>query len=198
MSGAVSIFGQGAVVAAAVAGAVAAIGWFVVHRLEARRADDERRAKAELAFVERQIEELYGPLVSILHEGRRNFKDLLISLGRNYVFSGTSPLPPEELKTWLYWSETEFLPRNEKIRKLLHAKAHLIPGAEFPSSYVDFFEHASSWSTNHRRWKQEGVEYIWRSRVAWPEAFEKDVFAAFRDLKQRHDTLLGRISAGRN
>ena len=189
------ILTQGVVVAALVTAMAAALGWFVAHHLQARRADDERRAKAELEFLERQIEELYGPLSSLLHEGRRSFEDLCLSLGRNYIFPSSGMLPTNELNTWIYWAETEFLPRNQRIKELLSTKAHLIQGADFPTSYVDFFDHASSWATNHRRWKDQDVPYSWRSRVPWPIAFEADVHITFRELKQRHNVLLGRISA---
>lgn len=189
------VLSQGAVLAALFGGLVAGVGWFVVHHLQYRRSEEDRRAKAELEFVERQIEELYGPLAAILHEGRRSFLELCLTLGRNYVFHGDESLPDDELSTWLYWCDQEFLPRNERITELLHTKAHLIQGAAFPQSYIDFFQHATSWATHHRRWLDQGVAYRWRARVAWPLEFETDVFRAFSDLKQRHDNLLGRISA---
>jgi hypothetical protein len=191
----VSVLSQGAVIAAFVAAVAAIAGWFVAHHLQVRRIDDERRAKAELAFLERQIEELYGPLSSLLWEGRRNFEDLCLSLGRNYVFPEDGVLPDDELRTWLYWSESEFLPRNERIRELLKTKAHLIHGADFPPSYIEFFRHAASWATHHRRWKDEKVPYSWRSPVAWPVMFEVDIHRSFQELKARHNLLLGRVSA---
>jgi hypothetical protein len=52
----------------------------------------------------------------LLYEGRRTFLDLLQSLGRNYVFSDDQPLPPAELKTWLFFAESEFLPRDDQIK----------------------------------------------------------------------------------
>jgi hypothetical protein len=187
----VEVVQQGAVLAAI----IGAIGWFVSHQHQKSRANEERRAKAELEFLERQIEELYGPLASLLHEGRRSFSDLCISLGRNHIFPANGCLPANELKTWLYWAEAEFLPRNDRIKNLLIAKAHLIHGSEFPKSYIDFLDHANSWAINHRRWKDENVEYSWRSRIDWPPGFEREVLQAFGELKRRHNVLLGRISA---
>jgi hypothetical protein len=48
----------------AVSGAVvAAIGWFVVHGLSTRREVAARRDGAARDHLEKQIEELYGPLL---------------------------------------------------------------------------------------------------------------------------------------
>jgi hypothetical protein len=127
---------QPQVEAALIAAIGAAIGWFANHWLTARRDESRRQVEAQLKFVERQIEELYGPLAAALYKGRRAFQDLLQSLGRNYVFYQDRPLPPEELKTWLFWAESEFLPRNEQVKSLLKSKAHLVVGSSFPDSYV--------------------------------------------------------------
>jgi len=173
----------------------AVFGWFANHWLTARRDEARRRIEAELRFVERQIEELYGPLAVALYEGRRTFLDLLDSLGRDRVFEGDKPLPPEELKTWLFWSESEFLPRNKEIKDLLRAKAHLVEGACFPASYVLFFDHCNSWAVNHRRWTEHRLAYSWRSKINWPAAFENEVLGTFQALKSRHAALIGKLTA---
>jgi hypothetical protein len=89
------------VTAALMAGSVTAIGWLVSHILTVRREEQRRRTEAQLKFVERQIEDLYGPLAFLLHEGRRTFVDLLDALDRRYVFKGDDPLSEDELRTWL-------------------------------------------------------------------------------------------------
>jgi hypothetical protein len=181
------------VVVAVVAGSVTAIGWLVNHLLVARREEQRRRTEGQLKFVERQIEELYGPLAFLIYEGKRTFSDLLETLGRRYVF-GTHPLPEDELRTWLFWAEAEFLPRNEKIKVLLMAKAHLIEGARFPESYIAFLDHCNSWAIHHRRWKEQQVQYSWHSKINWPPKFETEVVGAFERLKARHAALLGELS----
>lgn len=172
----------------------AAIGWFINHWLTVRREERRRRIEAQLKFVERQIEELYGPLAAALYEGRRTFQDLLDSLGRRYVFPRNGELPEDELRTWLFWAETEFLPRNDYIKNLLKTKAHLIYGGEFPDNYVEFLDHCNSWAVNHRRWKEQQVKYSWHSKIDWPEKFEKQAIATFQLLKRRHAELIGELT----
>jgi len=176
---------------ALIGAAVTALGWLMSHVLAQRREQTKAQKQAALDHVERQLEELYGPLTFALYEGRRTFKDLLDHLGRRFVFEGDRPLPKEELETWLFWAEKDFLPRNERIQQLLMSKTHLIDGAVFPKSYVQFLDHHSSWAINHLRWKEQGVAYAWRSKINWPFEFENDVIETFERLKKRHAALLG-------
>ncbi|WP_204250026.1 hypothetical protein [Rhodoferax koreensis] len=180
---------------ALIAAGGAAVGWFVNHWLAVRREEGRRRLEAQLKFVERQIEELYGPLAAALYEGRRTFRDLLESLGRNYVFPPNGELPEDELRTWLFWAESEFLPRNEYVKTLLKTKAHLIYGGEFPESYVKFLDHCNSWAVNHRRWKEQQVTYSWHSKINWPEDFEVQAIETFQTLKRHHADLIGALMA---
>jgi|SRR6185503_18968106 len=96
------------VIVALIAGSITGVGWLVNHWLSGRREEQRRRIEAQLKFVERQIEELYGPLAFLIYEGERNFRDLLEALGRRFVFSENRALPPDELRTWLFWAEAVF------------------------------------------------------------------------------------------
>lgn len=181
------------IIVALVAGSITGLGWLVNHSLSSRHTEQRRRTEAQLKFVERQIEELYGPLTFLLYEGRRNFIDLLDTLGREYVFTEDRPLSGNDLQTWLFWAEAEFLPRNERIKALLMAKSHLVDGIDFPKSYVAFLDHCNSWAINHKRWKEQGVKYSWHSEVDWPDEFEREVIATFEKLKATHSTLIGKL-----
>ena len=126
-------------------------------------------------------------------EGQRTFKDLLETLGRNYVFDQNKPISPEDLKLWLFWVENDFFPRNEKIQQLLMTKTHLIEGGTIPKSFLQFLEHYNSWKVLHLRWQKEGASYSWHSKTNWPTSFEKDVLTTFESLKLRHKNFLKKI-----
>ncbi|MGH9439302.1 MAG: hypothetical protein ACRD22_15755 [Terriglobia bacterium] len=174
------------VTAAIVAAAVAALGWFISHLLALRVGTRTLKQTAALKHIERQLEELYGPLAFLILEGRQTFRELLASLGRNHVFVMDKPLPEDELKTWLFWVENDFLPRNERVKTLFSSKAHLVEGATIPESFLKFLDHHNSLQINHLRWQKEQIRYSWHSKVNWPKSFEEDVLASFRDLKVRH------------
>ncbi|ACK73531.1 hypothetical protein PCC7424_5181 [Gloeothece citriformis PCC 7424] len=182
------------VVVGILAGSITAFGWLVNHILTARRERHKQQTEALLNYVERQLEDLYGPLAFLVYEGRRTFQDLLDTLGRKYIFIENQPLSEKDLKTWLFWVENSFLPLNEKIQKLLMTKTHLIEGSHFPESYLVFLDHHNSWLIQHERWKKENVEYSWHSKVNWPEQFEKDIIKSFELLKTKHSNLLGKLA----
>ena len=73
-------------------------------------------------------------------------------------------------------------------------KSHLVEGAEFPQSYVNFLDHCDSWAINHKRWKEQGVEYSWRSKINWPVEFERETVSTFEKLKARHSALVGKLT----
>jgi hypothetical protein len=171
---------------------VSIIGWMVNHILSTSSERRREKLNFQIEFTKQQLEELYGPLAFLILEGRRTFQDLLAALGRNHVFLGNNPLLEKELKTWLFWAENDFLPRNGKIKELISSKTYLIEGSEVPESWLAFLDHANSWKINHERWKKEGIEYSWHSRTNWPNQFENDVISTFELLKKRHATLVGR------
>jgi hypothetical protein len=169
------------------------IGWVIAHAVTVRNERRRQQLIWQLDFTARQLEKLYGPLAFMIIEGEQAFADLLRRLGRNYVFQKGRTLPEEELKTWLFWAESDLMPRNRRIQKLLESHPHLIEGEKMPHSYVEFLKHHSSWEIAHRRWKEQQVEYSWHSEVNWPKDFQVDVLDEFRKIKERHAALLGQL-----
>jgi hypothetical protein len=179
---------------ATIAASVTAAGWLITHALQAATDERRRRDEALLRFTERQLEELYGPLALLVIEGRRTIQDLKDAIGRQHIFRGQPPLSKEELATWLFWSDNDFIPRNQKIKDLLTAKTHLIDSTIIPPSFVAFLDHHNSWIVNHLRWQQDKTEYSWHSKIPWPQEFEKDVLVSFERVKQRHSSLIQRLA----
>lgn len=182
------------ILVAIISATVTVLGWLISHILTLQRERETQQLTALWKFTERQLEELYGPLSFLIWDGRRAFADLLEIFGRNYVFPESGTLTEDELKTWLFWIDNYFFPKNEKIKELLESKTHLIEGEEIPPSHIAFLEHYNSWYLNHLRWKKDGVEYSWHSKINAPKAFEEDILDTFKRLKARHTKALRKIS----
>jgi hypothetical protein len=75
------------------------------------------------------------------------------------------------------------------------SKTHLIDGPTFPDSYIAFLDHTNSWEISHRRWKEQGVEYPWHSKVNWPDEFEREVTDTFQELNAKHAALVGQLES---
>lgn len=192
---------EAAVVGALVAAFVTALGWLANHYLtmqrEARQADAARleetriqRLLASIRHVEAQLSQLYGPMMFCLQENDRAFSELLVELGRQYVFDPAGDISDADLTLWLFWSDNVFLPNHAVICELLRTKAHLIEGPDIPDSYRRFLEYYYSWKVYHERWKLTGTAYRWHARDNWPVEFSIDVQQAFRTLKARHASFL--------
>lgn len=193
---------------------VTVAGWFVTSALTAAAATRKSRVDAVVGYTERQLEQLYGPLMALLVEGDQAWRECLRELGYDpddprraerelsdaLAASGDDRgLSDEQLATWRFWIEYAFFPRNDKIEDLIATKAHLIEGPEsgskkddgsLPSSYCQFLAHHNTWKLLHTRWEKEDVPYSWCWTVPWPEPFNSEVEQTFHGLKQRHNVYL--------
>ncbi|MFI1032221.1 hypothetical protein [Streptomyces sp. NPDC020951] len=175
---------------AIIAASVSVIGWLVNHILSEQSERNKAKRQALLSHIEKQLEELYGPLFFLMHEGDSSFKDFLETVGRNYVFVN-GEIREEDLHAWLFWVDNDLMPRNHAIQKLLSSKAHLIDASRMPESFLAFLDHYNSWRVSHLRWKEEGVPYRWHSRTNWPREFHRDVVKTYERLKRRQEELIG-------
>jgi hypothetical protein len=183
-----------ALIATLIAATVSIIGWIVNYLLTGKAERQRQRLSASLEHIEKQLEELYGPLAFWVMDGKDSYADLLGVLGRDEVFIDDKELTPGELKAWLFWIENDIFPRHERIQTLLSTKTHLIEGDKVPQSYLDFLKYFNSWRMSHLRWKKEGKKYSWQSRLDPSEDFAEDVISTFEKLKVRHSQLLGKTS----
>jgi hypothetical protein len=178
--------------AALVAGSVAVVGWFVSYAFTTVSNIVSSKRAAALAHVEKQLEELYGPLAFLVLEGEQTFHELLDALGRRYVFDSNDKISAEDLKLWLFWAENDFMPRNLTIKTLLSQKTHLLYDSKMVASYLQFLNHHNSWMIRHLRWQKEQVEYSWHSNINFPSKFAEDVLTAFSELQKEHLRLLSK------
>ena len=82
------------VLVALIAAAVAVLGWVVAHYLEQRRTRAAERLSSQIAYRERQLSELYGPLAFLLIQGRQAFADVLEMVDHDLVLSRSTPDDP--------------------------------------------------------------------------------------------------------
>ena len=133
---------------------------------------------AALRWTERQIKELYEPLLKLNAQG--------LAAVRGYT-----RLNPDDLDQarWKVWAEREMLPRNEETRRVLAAGFHLLEGEGPSDSVRAFLIHQHSWALRHLRWQKEKGEYAWGSRTNWPVDFSKEVETTYQILLDRRARL---------
>ncbi|MCU1293520.1 MAG: hypothetical protein JWP08_2370 [Bryobacterales bacterium] len=175
-----------ALLSAFVAGTITLAGWFITSGLTKRREDDARRQQAALKHLERQIEELYGPLLGLIEQSSAVFAVAIQRRERK---------DQDSEKAWHYFIEKYFLPLNLQMVKLLSTKVHLRNTDTWPPSYLAFFVHQAQFEGLHNLWADMRVDSSSIKGEGWPKNFSEDVRKTLDDLKARHNDYLRKLGA---
>jgi len=144
----------------------------------------------EAARIDRQLNELYKPLLALVVESRASVEKFLeTKLKREYIFPADRNLEGEELRLWLEKAEGDLMPRNERMCALVHAKRDLVDGPDLPPSFKMLLEHQDAWRALHEKWKKDKVPYAWRSPKPFPKQLEGDLEEKIETLEQRRAAL---------
>ena len=169
---------QGAVVLTIV---LAFGGWilsFTSARMMARHA-------ARLHLVNQRLNEFYGPLYVATVTGNTAYRSLLAKQGKTQCH----PVRDEDLKEWVLWMTTIFVPLNEVREKIIIEKAHLIIEEQMPDCLLDFVTHVVGYKALLARWA-EGDYTERRSTIGWPPEFDAYVERSYQALKEEQTRLL--------
>jgi hypothetical protein len=138
------------------------------------------------ARTERQLAELYRPLLALVKESRASVEDFLKNtLKREYIFPPDGKWPPEELKLWLAKAEGDLMPRNDRMCALVRGKRDLVDGTDLPPAWKVLLEHQDGWNAAHRRWKEQGVKYPWHAPSPFPKNLERALEMDIERLEKR-------------
>jgi hypothetical protein len=129
----------------------------------------------EIAYRKAQLEELYGPIYSMLKTNAVIYRLWL-----------DKKLPEVNFDIKKYFESN-----NVEIRRILTEKMHLIDGGEMPPQFIDFMTSAMIWNWYCAKDPYASfpshVEAL--QEVKWPVNFEKYVYIKTEELKQRLNEL---------
>ena len=165
-----SILQNAAILTIIVAFAGYAITFLSAHIL-ARRRD-------KLDLVNKRLNEFYGPLYVASEAGNIAYRSLLDKQGK----TKSEPITDEDLKDWVLWMRTIFIPLNEIREKIIIEKAHLIIEEQMPQCLLDFVTHVVGYKAVLRKWA-DGDFTERRSTIGWPPEFDTYVRASYATLK---------------
>jgi hypothetical protein len=178
---------QAALIAAMVAGLFTALGWYTTHRLATKKEEHARRQEATLKHLQRQIEELYGPLLGLIQHAGVVFEVAASRVPRTPGGAvDQARFSTRDADVWNYFTEGYFLPLNAQIESLLRKKIYLLESIELPPSFQEFFRHQAAFECLHRLWKEKGVDSSDFRSTGWPKEFETDVKSHLEELRRRH------------
>jgi hypothetical protein len=144
----------------------------------------------ELGRVERQLSELYRPLLALVAESRASVEDFMkTKLGRDWIFPFEKGREAEELKLWLEKAEGDLMPRNERMCALIRSKKDLVDGPDLPPSWKALLDHQDGWRAAHEKWKKDHVPYSWHAPSPFPKRLESELETTVQKLEKRRDGL---------
>ena len=151
---------------------------FLSARMLARRRD-------KLELVNRRLNEFYGPLYVASQAGNIAYRSLLKRQGKEV----SEPILDAELKEWMLWMTTIFMPLNDVREKIILEKASLIIEERMPQCLLDFVTHVVGYKAVLSKWA-EGDYSERRSTIGWPPEFDGYVQRSYAALKAEQTRLM--------
>jgi hypothetical protein len=151
---------------------------FLSSRMLARRTD-------MLRLVNMRLNEFYGPLYVASQAGNIAYRSLLKKQGKTQSF----PILDEEMKEWVLWMTTIFMPLNDIREKIIIEKAYLIVEEQMPHCLLDFVTHVVGYKAVLSKWA-EGDYSERRSTIGWPPEFDGYIECSYKALKAEQTRLL--------
>jgi len=151
---------------------------FLSTRMMARRAD-------RLRLVNQRLNEFYGPLYVATVAGNIAYRSLLRKQGKTQCH----PILDSEMKEWVLWMRTIFMPLNDVREKIIIENAHLIVEEQMPQCLLDFVTHVVGYKALLSEW-DEGDFTERRSTIGWPPEFDLYVERSYQALKAEQTRLL--------
>ena len=149
---------------AAILTVVLAFAGYLVTFLSARMLA-QRRDKLKL--VNKRLNEFYGPLYVASEAGNIAYRSLLSRQGKQK----SDPILDSEMKDWVLWMTTIFMPLNDVREKIIIEKAYLIVEEQMPQCLLDFVTHVVGYKAVLAKWA-EGDYCERRSTIGWPPEFD--------------------------
>ncbi len=143
----------------------------------------QRRDK--LRLVNKRLNEFYGPLYVASEAGDIAYRSLLGRQGK----AKSEPIRDEDLKEWMLWMTTIFMPLNDIRERIIIERAYLIIEEKMPQCLLDFVTHVVGYKAVMAKWA-EGDYTERRSTIGWPPEFDVYVKQSYAALKAEQTRLL--------
>lgn len=143
------------------------------------------RRRDKLKLVNKRLNEFYGPLYVASEAGNIAYRSLLDRQGKEK----SEPILDSEMKEWMLWMNTIFMPLNDIREKVIIEKAHLIIEERMPQCLLDFVTHVVGYKAVLAKWGN-GDYTERRSTIGWPPQFDVYVRRSYAALKAEQTQLM--------
>ena len=153
-----------------------------------RREYEVLRDRVALTHLQRQIEELYSPLLGLIQQKR-----IIYEIAHQKCPQGRHSANHE---VWSYFTEKDFLNLDSQIASLIRTKVYLLETDELPKSFELFLTHATQFHALYMLWKDKKTSSVDIPITPWPTAFESDVKTSLDKLRRSYNENLSRLNVG--
>lgn len=182
-----------ALTGALVGGSFSLLTLILVLRNERRK----RREEARLKHLQRQIEELYGPLYGLIQFGAAVNEIEWLRVPVSDRDEKGRPKTEEGGRVIRFFRENYYLPLNMQMMELIRTKVYLLDSSAIPDSFVEFIRHAAQLDSFHGLWKQANIRTHGLKPIEYPAEFRSDVERTLNELRREYNEYISRMKEGR-
>jgi hypothetical protein len=167
---------------------VTALGWYATYAYAKKKENWTRRLEIQLKYRAQQMEELYGPLLSLIEQIFNVW-----GVRKNLLEAGGYSQDDQQRIRQFFW-ERYFMPLHKEIGDLLRTRLYLLEGNRLPDSFSKYLEHATQEACQHLLWDELRLD---TSRVPgrpWPGQFHDDVKQALDRIMDEHKSGMAKLS----
>ena len=172
------------VLAALVSAIITALGWVVAYRFTRLRNDRVRGQELRVKHLERQIEEFYGPLHSLVEQimVTNDVQESVLTRHRRTALS-----PDEKARVRRLLHNEYFRPLHDQIAVILRSKLYLVEGVALPDSFYAYLKHTNQERVQADLWQKEGLDTSHVSGQPSPDAFPTELRAGLNKLMTEYE-----------
>ena len=150
------------------------------------------RRKANLTYINNQIEKLYGPLYLLDNASAAAYNTFLKKINRENDPNLEQPFSEEEKQEWILWVESIFMPMNLEMESIIKANAHFLSQTNTPKPILDFISHVTVYKTVIKKWKNNDFSE-WFSLIDYPLEFSDYIDKSYVELKTKQHKYIQKL-----
>ena len=145
--------------------------------------DRSRRIESSAHYVERQIQEFYGPIFNLLHQ-------IVVANHVQHAILAGSHLSLEHRNAVIrFFQERYFFPVHREVNEILKTKLYLIRGTVLPDSYYKYLRHALQEQAQAQLWQDGQIDTSYVAGMPYPNEIYSLVKRDLDFLMARYEAL---------
>lgn len=150
------------------------------------------RKQSELARVDRQLSELYGPLYALSRSSDFSWVTFRQNHGADRLayFDVEADVSPDEIESWCEWMTHVFMPVNRKMQEILLSKTELLISDDLPESLIALCSHVAEYEMILARWASGNRDVLTATNNHPGRQLSEYAQTSYQFLRARQRTLL--------